>query len=47
MGSGFILMMTLLNVGASFSLFADKQYALGICFLCYAVANTAMIWVIK
>lgn len=47
MSTTFMIMMTTMNAMAAASLWYEKQFALAICFVCYAVANTAMMWVYK
>lgn len=42
MSTAFMLLMAVLNLFASAALFWDGRVALGICYLCYAIATIAM-----
>ena len=43
----FLWTMNTMNALAAGALLADKQYALAIMYLCYAIAGSAMIWLVK
>lgn len=43
----FMWAMTALNIFAAVSLVVERQYALAICYLSYAVATIAMTWIVK
>ena len=47
MSSWFFVALALLDFGAAISLVMSKNYALSICFMSGAVANTASLWIIK
>ena len=43
----FIGTMTVLNALAAGALLGEKQYALAVMYLCYAIATAAMTWIVK
>ena len=43
----FLWTMTALNALAAGALLGEKQYALAIMYLCYAIATAAMTWMVK
>jgi len=43
----FLWAMMALNVFAAGSLLIDRQYALAVMYVCYAVATAAMTWMVK
>lgn len=43
----FLWTMTVLNALAAGALLAEKQYALAVMYLCYAIATAAMTWMVK
>ena len=43
----FVWSMTILNALAAGFLFAEKQYAFAIMYICYAIAGASMTWVMK
>lgn len=47
MSSWFIWTMCVLNALAAGALLNEKQYALAIMYLCYAIATAAMTWMVK
>lgn len=47
MGIWFLWAMTALNALTAGALLSEKQYALAIMYLCYAIATAAMTWIVE
>lgn len=43
----FLWAMNTMNALAAGALLAEKQYALAIMYMCYAIAGSAMTWLVK
>lgn len=43
----FLWAMVALNALAAGSLLAEREYALAVMYLCYAIATAAMTWMVK